>query len=388
MASAKTTAFRVPRARLAELHRAYDAEIIAALEPLLFGAPSEGYAARARLEAALAEATGLPYVCAVHSGTVALLIALRSCGVGPGNEVITVGNADISTTAAIRQAGATPVLCDVRPADYTLDPALVEALVTPRTAAIVPVDLYGHPADVVALRPIADRYGLHIVEDAALALGAADHGRAVGAFADIVVFSFAPYKTLGSLGNGGAVATADPNLATQARLLCGYGHDPAAEADVHLGQRYLAEGYNVPIDPLQAALLLVKLPLLAEWTERRRAVAAAYAAALGEAVGLPAFRATSHPTFRTYAVQVRDPAAVCEALRAAGVEAVRHYTPPIARQPVYKGSLRGADATPVTELLAERLVCLPVAPDLTAEDVAYVADLMISITRRSAAVKT
>lgn len=386
--AAATTVFRVPRARLAELHRAYGDEILAALKPLLFGAPAEGYAARARLEADLAKAAGLPYVCAVHSGTVALLIALRSCGVGPGHEVITVGNADISTTAAIRQAGATPVLCDVRPADYTLDPALVEALVTPRTAAIVPVDLYGHPADVAALRPIADHYGLRIVEDAALALGAADYGRAVGAFADIVVFSFAPYKPLGSLGNGGAIATADPNLAARARLLCGYGHEPATEAEVHLGQRYLAEGYNVPIDPLQAALLLVKLPRLAEWTERRRAVAAAYAASLGEAVGLPSFRATSRPTFRTYVVQVGDPAAVCRALRAAGVEAVRHYTPPIAKQPVYEGALRGADATPVTELLAERLVCLPVAPDLTDEDVAYVADLVVAITRRSAAVET
>lgn len=370
---ASTSGFQVPRARLPELHAALRQEIGAALEPLLYGAPSEGYAARARLEAALAEATGLPHVCAVHSGTVALLIALRACGVGPGHEVITVGNADISTTAAIRQAGATPVLCDVRAADYTLDPALVEAQITPRTAAIVPVDLYGHPADVAALRPLADRHGLRIVEDAALALGAADHGRPVGAFADATVFSFAPYKPLGCLGNGAALATASPEVAARARLLCGYGHDPEAEAAVHLGQRYVAEGYNVPIDPLQAALLLVKLPRLALWSEGRRAVAAAYAAALGGIVGLPSFRAASRPTFRAYAVRVADPAGVCAALRAAGVEAVRHYAPPIASQPVYGGALPGADRLPVTEALARSLVCLPVAPDLTPDDVAYVA---------------
>lgn len=376
--------FQVPRARLPELHAALRQEIGAALEPLLFGAPTEGYAARARLEAALAEASGLPHVCAVHSGTIALLIALRACGVEPGDEVITVGNADISTTAAITQTGATPVLCDVRPDDYTINPELVEALVTPRTAAIVPVDLYGHPADVAALRAIADRHGLRIVEDAALALGAADHGRPVGAFADATVFSFAPYKPLGCLGNGAALCTASPALAARARLLCGYGHDPAAEAAVHMGQRYIAEGYNVPLDPLQAALLLVKLPRLAAWTEGRRAVAAAYAAALGGVVGLPRFRAASRPTFRAYAVQVPDPAAACAALRAAGVEAVRHYAPPIARQPVYAGGLPGAERLPVTEALARSLVCLPVSPELTSEDVAYVAACLRSILARPA----
>jgi dTDP-4-amino-4,6-dideoxygalactose transaminase len=353
-------------------------ELRAAIEPLLFGLPSEGYAARARLETALAEVTGLPHVCAIHSGTIALLIALRACGVGPGHEVITVGNSDISTTAAVRQAGATPVLCDVRPEDYTLDVALVEALVTPRTAAIVPVDLYGHPANVAALRPIADRHGLRIVEDAALALGAADHGRPVGAFADATVFSFAPYKPLGSLGNGAALATADPEVAAQARLLCGYGHDPAAEPASPLGQRYIAEGYNVPLDPFQAALLLVKLPRLAAWSEERRAVAGAYAAALGGLVGLPSFRPESRPTFRAYTVRVPDAEAVCAALRAAGVEAVRHYAPPIAEHPVYGGALPGSDRLPVTAELARSLVCLPVSPELTAEDVAYVATCLES----------
>lgn len=365
--------FRVPRARLAATHQDLEPAISAALAPLLYGPPAAGYAVRARFEAALAEACGLPLVCAVHSGTIGLLIALRACGVGPGAEVITVGNADISTTAAIRQAGATPVLCDVHAADYTLDPDLVEALVSPRTAALLPVDLYGHPADVVALRPIADRYGLRIIEDAALALGAHDHGHPVGTFADATVFSFAPYKPLGCLGNGAAIASADPAIAAAARLLCGYGHDPAAEDSVPLGQRYIAEGYNVPLDPLQAALLLVKLPYLVAWTERRRAVAAAYAMALrGSVVGLPALRPGSAPTFRTYAVQVPDPVAVCARLRAVGVEAVRHYAPPIAAQPVYQGGLPGSDRLPVTAALAARLVCLPVAPDLTADDIAYV----------------
>lgn len=365
--------FRVPRARLAATHQALEPAISAEFAPLLSGSPAAGYAVRARYEAALAEACGLPFVCAVHSGTIALLIALRACGVGPGTEVITVGNSDISTTAAIRQAGATPVLCDVRATDYTLDPSLVEALISPRTAALLPVDLYGHPADVAALRPIADRHGLRIIEDAALALGAYDHGRPVGAFADAIVFSFAPYKPLGCLGNGAAIASADPAITAAARLLCGYGHDPHSEAAVPLGQHYIAEGYNVPLDPFQAALLLVKLPYLVAWTERRRAVATAYATALrGSPIGLPTLRPSSAPTFRAYAVQVPDPATVCMRLRAASVEAVRHYAPPIAHQPVYRGSLPGSTHLPVTEHLAAQLVCLPVAPDLTADDIAYV----------------
>jgi dTDP-4-amino-4,6-dideoxygalactose transaminase len=375
-------AFHVPRARLPELHGSLADEIRTAVEPLLFGQPAEGYAVRARLEMALAAATGLPHVCAVHSGTIGLLIALRACGVGAGHEVITVGNADISTTAAIRQAGATPVLCDVRFEDYTLDVTLVEALVTPRTAAIMPVDLYGHPADVLALRPVAERHGLRIVEDAALALGAADHGRPVGTFADATVFSFAPYKPLGCLGNGAVVATADPGIAAQARLLCGYGHDPAAEPSAHLGQRYVAEGYNVPLDPLQAALLLVKLPHLAAYTARRQAVVRAYAEAVGDLVGLPALRPESEPTFRCYTVRVPDPAQTCAGLRAAGVEAVRHYAPPIAEQPVYSGALPGTDRLPVTAVLARSLVCLPVSPELNADDVIYVADCLRSILGR------
>ena len=136
-----------------------------------------------------------------------LFIALRACGVGPGAEVITIANADISTTAAISQCGATPVLCDVCAADFTIDVDCVAGLITERTAAILPVDLYGHPANVKQLRPLADAHGLSIIEDAALALGAYDYGAPVGSFADVTVFSFAPFKPLGSVGNGGMVTT-------------------------------------------------------------------------------------------------------------------------------------------------------------------------------------
>lgn len=369
-----TTAWKVPRARLTETHTALGAELRGVVEQLLFGDPAAGYAMRSRVEQELIPVIGLPHVVAVHSGTIALFIALRASGIGVGDEVITVGNADISTTAAITQVGAIPVVCDVLPTDYTIDVSRIEALLTPHTRALLPVDIYGHPANVAALRTIADRHGLPIIEDAALALGAWDHDRPVGSFADVTVFSFAPYKPLGSLGNGAVVACHSAALARQLRLLVGYGHEPRSEGRVELGQHYVAEGYNVPLDPFQAAIVATKLPRFARWTQLRRQIAEQYARTLGDFVGVPLFRPESAPTFRCYAVQVSNPSFVCQRLRERGVEAVRHYTPPIAQHPIYPHGLRGDKATPVTDHLAGALVCLPVAPDLTETDIRYVCD--------------
>ncbi|MYD09070.1 MAG: hypothetical protein F4X02_03410, partial [Chloroflexi bacterium] len=219
--------FRVPRSRASQTHREMRDEIMAALEPILFDAYQHSYPLRSQLEDAFSADVQKRYAVAVHSGTVALVIALRACGIGPGDEVITVGNSDISTTGAISLCGATPVLCDVLESDYTMDSATVEAQITERTRAILPVDLHGHPADVDALRALASRYQLVIVEDAALASGALDHGRPVGAFADVAMFSFAPFKPLGSAGNGAMLVTDDEALDARIRLLVGYGQDPA-----------------------------------------------------------------------------------------------------------------------------------------------------------------
>jgi dTDP-4-amino-4,6-dideoxygalactose transaminase len=373
----RMTGFRVPRSRVYQTHRTLRQAIWEALEPVLFGGPQAGEEARANLERQFAQMVGQRFACAVHSGTVGLFLALKACGVGPGDEVITVGNSDISTTAAISHCGATPVLCDVRPTDYTLDPDLVEPLITERTKALLPVDLYGHPADVRRLREIADRHGLRIVEDAALATGARDHGRPVGAFADAAVFSFAPFKPLGCVGNGGMVTTDDPEIARRLRLLSGYGHLPEVQASEPGHQRHLAEGYNVPLDPLQAALLAVKIAFLPEWTAKRRAIARAYEERLkGLDLTLPTFRPESEPTFRSYTVRVRNQARVYQGLRQAGVEAVLHYVPPVYRQPAYPQGLPGSDRLPVTERLAREIVCLPVSPELTLDDVDYVTEVL------------
>lgn len=366
----------IPRSRVHETHESMREDILAAVEPILFG-PLPGEQKGEALEHAFAETMEQRFACGVHSGTVGLFLALRGCGVGPGDEVITVGNSDISTTAAISHCGALPVLSDVTERDYTMDPALVEPLITERTKALLPVDLYGHPTDVKSLRDIADRYDLRIVEDAALATGAADYGRPVGAFADATVFSFAPFKPLGCVGNGGMVTTNEESIARRVRLLCGYGHMPDRQAATPGHQMHIGEGYNVPLDPLQAALVATKLPYLGEWTEKRRRIAAAYEDGLRSlAVQLPTFRSESQPTFRSYTVLVEDQQAVYQGLRAAGVEAVLHYAPPIYEQPVYQDGGIRRGTTPVTEELARKLVCLPVAAELNEADIEYVIDTL------------
>ena len=374
--TSREAGFRVPRARVHETHRSLREEILAALEPLLFeAAGDEGRGVRRSLERRFAEAVGSGHAVAVHSGTIGLLLALRACGVGPGDEVITVANSDISTTGAISLCGAVPVLCDVRLSDYTIDPERVEPLIGDRTAALLPVDLHGHPADVRALRTLADRHGLRIVEDAALATGARDHGRPVGAFADAAVFSFAPLKPLGSVGSGGMITSDDPEIAERLALLGHYGHDPRPRPDG--GQSYLEEGYNVPLDPLQAALVGVKLPHLAAWTERRRAIAGSYAQGLaGSRAVVPSFRPESAPTFRSYTIRVPDQQAAYRGLRRAGVEAVIHYAPPVYRYPVYAAGLRGSEALPVTDRLATELLSLPIAVEYSDDDIGTVIEAL------------
>lgn len=371
------SSFRVPRSRAHLTHRAMRSEILQALEPLIFDQLGQAAQVCRAFEIAFALQVQQKYACAVHSGTVGLFLALRACGVGPGDQVITVGNSDVSTTAAISHCGAIPVLCEVRETDYTIDPDAVEPLVSDQTAALLPVDLYGHPADTKSLRSLADHYGLKIVEDAALATGAHDHGRPVGAFADVTLFSFAPFKPMGCAGNGGMLVTDAPELAERIRLLCSYGHALDAGPDLPGHQRHVVEGYNMPLDPLQAALLQIKLPYLDKWTEKRRQIASAYAHGLEGTTAIPpTFGPDAGPTFRSYTIRVPDQARVYEAMRAAGIEVVLHYTPPVYRQPVYPSGIAGSDALPVSDRLAQEILCLPVAVELTDDEVAYVIETL------------
>jgi dTDP-4-amino-4,6-dideoxygalactose transaminase len=370
--------FRVPRWRVDDTHYALRDDLHAALDRVLFGTMKTGYEVREAFEDAFAQTMQQRYCVAVHSGTMGLFIALRACGIGVGDEVITVANADISTTAAIRHCGAIPILCDVQASDYTINPDLIEALITPRTRALVPVDLHGHPANVAQLRMIADRHGLRIVEDAALAAGSRDFGKPLGAFADVTVYSFAPLKPLGSLGNGAALVTQDADLYARLRLLTYYGHSPEMTELGH--QHYIAEGYNVPLDTLQAALLSVKLPYLQAWTDQRRVIVQKYERGLATTSAmLPRFRPDSESTFRAYTICVPRRPTVYRLLRDAGIEVVLHYAPPIYQHPVYGGRLLGSQALPVTDRLADELLCLPVSPEYTDVEIGYVIDVLCQL---------
>ena len=373
-----SNSFRIPRSRTFETHRALRDQFMAAIEPLVLNTYSHSAQVRAELEAAFAAEVNAKYAVAVGSGTIALFLALRACGIGPGDEVITVANSDISTTAAITNCGARPLVADVLPSDYTMNPDLVEALITPKTRALLPVDLHGHPANVKRLRELANQHNLKIVEDAALATGAQDYGRPVGAFADAAIFSLAPFKPFGSAGNGGIVVTDDEEIYRQLCLLADYGHAPRQPDQPAAYQNYIAEGYNVPLDALQAAILLVKLPYLKQWTAKRRAIGEALGAGLaGASARTPSLRPESAPTFRSYTIRVDRQLEVHQALRDAGIEAVVHYAPPITHYSVYVGLFPNKDQLPVTQRLGREIVNLPVSPEFTDEDVNY----MIETTR-------
>ncbi len=374
--------FRVPRTRAYETHRTLRDDILTAIDPVIFGNSRASYDVRAEFERAFAQEMGQSHAIGVHSGTIGLFIALRACDVSIGDEVITVANSDISTTGVIRQCGAVPMLCDVHESDYTIDVSLVESLITPRTRAIIPVDLHGHPANVKALRPLAESHNLKIISDSALAAGAIDHDQPVGTFADVAVFSFAPIKPLGSVANGAMIVTSDDDLHQRIRHLVGYGHDPDFP-DRALGyQNYIEEGFNVPLDGVESAILKVKLPYLKQWTEQRRVVVQAYYDGLADtSARLPSFRPESQPTFRSYSICVDNQPAVHQGLRDAGIEAVLHYSPPIYHYTVYQDGLTNADNLPITDKLAKHLVNLPVTPELTPDDTNYVLDVLCDLLK-------
>jgi dTDP-4-amino-4,6-dideoxygalactose transaminase len=328
-----------------------------------------------RFEDDFAGACGTSRAIGVGTGHAALFIALRALGIGPGDEVITVANTDISTCSAISHCGARIVFADVDGSTFNADPAAVEAAITPRTVAIVAVHLYGLPADMVALGALARRHGLALVEDAALAFGASVGGRPVGGIGDVGCFSFAPHKILGAYGDGGMITTNDDQLARRARLLAGYG-EPWREAMAGPDGRLtiLAEGYHSHLDLLQAAVLRVKLRHVGRWIQQRRAHAALYDDLLAEtAVVTPSVPQGSTHSYRNYAVRLESRDAVRAALADAGIESALLYVPPLHLQPVYVGLGYPRGSLPVTEATGEDLLCLPVYPELSESAVRRVA---------------
>jgi dTDP-4-amino-4,6-dideoxygalactose transaminase len=344
------------------MREALDEAIAAVLDAgqFVFGDRLEAF------EREFADYCGAPEAIGVGSGTDAITIALQAVGVQPGDEVVTAANTCVPTIAGIEAASAVPVLADVDQATFTIDPESLEAAVTERTSAVVPVHLYGQCADMEAIAVIAQRHGLKVVEDAAQAHGAEYRGRRAGTLGDAAAFSFYPTKNLGALGDAGAVVTADAEVAARARLLRNYGERSRYDSILH--------GWNSRLDTLQAALLSTKLRRLEDANERRRWLALGYAETLGDAdVLLPAEADGRLHVYHLYVVRVRERDSFRDALAREGIGTLVHYPRPVHLHSAYASLARpGVDLT-VSERLAEEIVSLPLFPELLDDEVQAVA---------------
>lgn len=318
-------------------------------------------------EQAFAAYVQAQHAVGVGSGTDALALALRACGIGPGDEVITVPNTAVATVAAIEMAGARPVFADVDPITFNLDPASAERAITPRTRALLPVHLYGQAADLGPLLDLAQRHHLRVIEDACQAHGAEYGGTRVGALGDIGCFSFYPTKNLGAYGDGGMAVTNDPTLAERLRLLRAYGW---AERD-----RSVIRGVNSRLDEMQAAILLAKLPLLDGWITTRRGLAARYGAVLAGVDHLqpPVEAPYGKHVYHLYVVRTPHRDALRAHLTERGIGTLVHYPHPIYLQDAYRdlGYQPGACAN--AEQAAATICSLPLHPHVTPEQVDRVA---------------
>jgi dTDP-4-amino-4,6-dideoxygalactose transaminase len=331
-------------------------------------------------EQAFAAYIGVKHCLGVSNGTDALELALRACGIGPGDEVVTVPNTFIATTEAITAVGASIRFVEVDPRTYNLDPARLEAAITPRTRALLPVHLYGQPADMPAIMAIARRHGLKVIEDAAQAHGAKiaipqaasrnPRSQVVGTFGHVACFSFYPGKNLGAYGDGGAVLTNDDEIADTIRLLRNHG---AREKYIHI-----REGYCHRLDNLQAAVLGVKLPYLDGWNAARRHAAALYERLLADVPGVvtPYVLPGVEPVYHLYVIQVPDRDRVQAALKAEGIETGIHYPLPLHQQPAYAHLGYKPEDLPISAALGPRILSLPMFPEITEVQIHMVVDTL------------
>jgi dTDP-4-amino-4,6-dideoxygalactose transaminase len=359
-------------------YHAHEEEIRAALQRVLESGRYIMAAEVAAFEQEFARYLGAAHVVGVASGTDALYLALRACAIGSGDAVLTVANTAVATVAAIELTGAQAVLVDVDPGTYNIDPDKLEDAVRAYTRspgagklkAIVPVHLYGHPADLEAILEVAKRRDLSVIEDCAQAHGASWRGKKTGGWGRLAAFSFYPTKNLGALGDGGAVATNDRELAAKLRLLREYGWK----------QRYISHipGTNSRLDELQAAILRVKLAYLDEENRRRQQLAALYDRHLAHTgLVLPQAKQQAEHVYHQYVIRSQDRDSLRAYLNQNGVHTLIHYPLPIHLQPAYRGRIRIAPhGLPQTESLCQEILSLPMHPQLTEQQVTTVAHLI------------
>ena len=318
------------------------------------------------LEAELATYVGCQYGVGVASGSDALRLSFAALDIGPGDEVITTPFTFVATANTISHAGARPVFVDIDPATFNIDPAKIESAITGRTRAIVPVHLYGQPAEMDAILEIARRHDLRVIEDCAQAIGAEDGGRRVGSLGDMACFSFYPTKKLGAYGDGGMITTNNADIAERIDVLRRQGGKT----------RYYHEilGFNSRLDEMQAALLRVKLRHLDDWQARRRQVAARYDELLGEVDGVrvPCVRPDVTHVYHQYTIRLLRRDALQEHLKECGIGAMIYYPLPLHRQGLYRDLGYREDSLPVSEQAGREVLALPMYPELTEEQIQQV----------------
>jgi dTDP-4-amino-4,6-dideoxygalactose transaminase len=319
-----------------------------------------------RFEQEFAAYCGKSECIALNSGTSALHLALLAAGVGQGDEVITVPFTFVASVAAVIYAGARPVLVDIDPRSFTMDPALIEEAITSRTKAILPVHLYGQTADMDPVLEIARRHRLVVIEDAAQAHGAKYKGRVAGSIGDIGCFSFYPAKNLGAYGEGGAVTTSNPEYARTIRMLRDWGTDRK--------YHHVLRGYNYRMEGFQGAILRVKLRHLDRWTEARRALARTYDQLLADSgVERPTEMPWARHVYHLYTVRSEDRDSLQAALLAEGIQSAVHYATPAHLQPAYADLGYRGGGFPQAEAAAAQVLSLPLYPELSPQTVDQVA---------------
>jgi dTDP-4-amino-4,6-dideoxygalactose transaminase len=359
----------VPFLELGEAYR----EVQAELEPAILISLRSGWYIGGQdvedFEKEYASFTEARYCVGVANGLDALHLALVAMGIGAGDEVIVPTNTFVATWLAVSQSEAIPVPVEPVEFTYNLDPGKVEAAITPRTKAILPVHLYGQPVDLDPILALARKHGLRVLEDAAQAHGARYKGKRIGGHGDVVAWSFYPGKNLGALGDGGAITTNDPELADRVRVLRNYGSRVKYVNEV--------KGWNSRLDPVQAVVLRVKLRYLDEWNARRTAIAARYTAELaGTGLVLPTVPEWADPIWHQYVVQYAERDILQKDLKEAGIGTQIHYPIPPHLQMAYRDAGYSRGRFPIAESMANRLLSLPMGPQLDVASVTAVIEAL------------
>ena len=324
----------------------------------------------AALEKEVAAYHGLPFAIGCANGTDALLLALRASGVVAGDEIITTPFTFIATAEVAAQLGAKAVFVDICPDSFNIDPQKIAAKITPKTKAIIPVHLFGHPADMEPIMKIAREHNLKVIEDCAQAFGAQYQGKTVGTFGDIGCFSFFPSKNLGCYGDGGMVITADEEIAAKIKMLRNHGSAV---------RYYHSEvGYNSRLDEIQAAILRIKLAQIDNFNEERRANASAYCRVLaGQDLVPPTQRDGCRHVYHQFTLRLKNRQAVADALAKAGIASAIYYPVPLHQQEVFLKMYGPQESLPVAENCCAEVLSLPMFPELTQEEIRKIADVIV-----------